>query len=130
LAEEVTFGTKNRRLDAQLHRRECHGHAVVATRGGNYPDRRHLAHEKIGERAADLKRSRMLHQLELQTDGGSAETEIGGVDLDDRSTADMRPDQLLGRGNALTGDFAAHLPFFRDSLVPAGRGRSAARADL
>src|SRR5437016_4628957 len=79
---------------------------MIASRSRDDARPRNLSREQVGERAARLERSRMLQLLELQRERKRVEPELGGVDLDERGAADVRPDQGFDRGDAVPADRA------------------------
>jgi hypothetical protein len=90
--------------DAEFHRRVRDRSSVIAARGGDNAGCRDVAHEQVRESAACLERARVLEQLELAAQAQRAQSEIGSIDLDDRRSAYVRPDEPLGRGDLVTAD--------------------------
>src|SRR6202008_2495047 len=55
------------------------------------------------------ERAGMLQELELEGEAIGCEAEIGGIDVGDRCSPDIGPDELLGCCDALAADLAAGL---------------------
>ncbi len=60
--------------------------------------------QQIRERAARLKRTRVLQTFEFQRQRSRLGAEICQVDIEDWRMADVRSDQPLGFGNAVRRD--------------------------
>ena len=112
-ADALHFGRRgNRRHENArglpgLHRGVSDRHAVIAAGCGDNTCLGDVARQEIGESPARLERASVLEQLQLENQWRASESEIGGIDLDERCAPDVRADDGVGPRDPLahSGDF-------------------------
>src|SRR5207249_10402253 len=71
---------------------------------GNHTHLRHGPRQQVRECSARLERARMLEKLQLENDGPRSETEVRGVDFNDRRAPDVRPNAFVVRSEEHTSE--------------------------
>ncbi len=75
---------------SEFHGGIGHRRAMISSRCRDHPGFRHVAAQEIGEGAARLE-----EKFELECEGMSGKTKLAAVNLDDRRSPDVGPNELL-----------------------------------
>jgi hypothetical protein len=110
--------------NAQFHRSECNGCAVIAAGGSDDAGLRDLSQKQVRERTPRLEGTRMLKQFEFENQRDGIEAEIDAVRFDHRRPANVRPDSFFCCGDLVAIDL--HVRFGLWTVDDDGRKRQGA----